>query len=150
MRAWYTGWPAAAGGRVRLHKRLTSAHDPANGYRPMREGASRYAPDFVAAFRAGRDNETRFEPQSIGAPPECPAEARSGSHSAPGAGSGWWRFTELSMTGVGAPLPARAGRSRRAILANRCIHLGARRRSPAGHNRALERSTCHARAGVGA
>jgi hypothetical protein len=29
-------------------------YDPANGYRPMREGPSRYAPDFVAALRAGQ------------------------------------------------------------------------------------------------
>jgi hypothetical protein len=29
-------------------------YDPANGYRPMHEGPSRYAPEFVAAFRAGQ------------------------------------------------------------------------------------------------
>ncbi len=29
-------------------------YDPANGYRPMREGPSRYSPEFVAAFRAGQ------------------------------------------------------------------------------------------------
>jgi len=29
-------------------------YDPRNGYRPMREGPSRYAPDFVAAFRAAQ------------------------------------------------------------------------------------------------
>ncbi len=29
-------------------------YDRANGYRPMREGPSRYAPEFVAAFRAGQ------------------------------------------------------------------------------------------------
>jgi pimeloyl-ACP methyl ester carboxylesterase len=29
-------------------------YDPANGYRPMAEGPSRYSPDFVAAFRAGQ------------------------------------------------------------------------------------------------
>jgi hypothetical protein len=29
-------------------------YDPRNGYRPMRDGPSRYAPDFVAAFRAGQ------------------------------------------------------------------------------------------------
>jgi hypothetical protein len=29
-------------------------YEPANGYRPMREGASRYSPEFVAAFRAGQ------------------------------------------------------------------------------------------------
>src|SRR5262249_50697066 len=27
-------------------------YDPANGYRPMAEGPSRYAPDFLAGFRA--------------------------------------------------------------------------------------------------
>ncbi len=29
-------------------------YDPANGYRPMSEGPSRYTPEFVAAFRAGQ------------------------------------------------------------------------------------------------
>ena len=38
---------------VAVNPRL-DMYDPANGYRPMEEGASRYAPDFLAAFRAAQ------------------------------------------------------------------------------------------------
>ena len=41
------GDPAAVNPRLDMY-------DPANGYRPMREGPSRYSPEFLAAFRAGQ------------------------------------------------------------------------------------------------
>lgn len=42
-------------------------YDAANGYRPMREGASRYAPEFVAAFRdAQRARCARLDRRALG------------------------------------------------------------------------------------
>jgi pimeloyl-ACP methyl ester carboxylesterase len=42
-------------------------YDPANGYRPMAEGPSRYAPDFVAEFRAAqRARCERLDRQALG------------------------------------------------------------------------------------
>jgi hypothetical protein len=41
-------------------------YDPANGYRPMSDGPSRYAPEFVAAFRAGqRERCERLDRQAL-------------------------------------------------------------------------------------
>ena len=41
-------------------------YDPANGYRPMSEGPSRYTPEFVAAFRAGqRARCSRLDRQAL-------------------------------------------------------------------------------------
>jgi pimeloyl-ACP methyl ester carboxylesterase len=43
-------------------------YDPANGYRPMGEGPSRYATDFVAAFRAAqRERCARLDRVALGA-----------------------------------------------------------------------------------
>jgi pimeloyl-ACP methyl ester carboxylesterase len=52
--------PAAVNPRLDMY-------DPRNGYRPMEEGASRYAPEFVAEFRAAqRARCERIDRQALG------------------------------------------------------------------------------------